>query len=149
MDRYDAAIQYLKENPRMIYPAWGYPRSSRGGSLFLFCAKNNIPAGLDIGCLTMVKDGDEVAEDEELTRRIRNDPRIPDDVHGVTVENLPVFAEYQREMDAMWPGRSDFKTADDEYVESECPEPFSSSTSGIKRFISSIAAIKRLFAGRK
>lgn len=50
----------------------------------------------EVGCLTMVKSGTHDAQTKELTEKIRSDDRIPKKPSQLTVEHLPVFAEYRR-----------------------------------------------------
>lgn len=111
-DIYDEAIAYLTSDPDRFQDrvglAWNWSNLERPGSvLFRYCSGNGQPMHHDIlcGCLTQVKNGLNAAT-EELTNLIRADPRIPDDVDNITPESLPVFAEYQRMMDNMFPGRT-------------------------------------------
>lgn len=43
--------------------------------------------------------------DSELTERLRQDRRIPDDPSGITLDRLEAFAEYQRLFDELFPFR--------------------------------------------
>lgn len=94
-DKYDKQIKLLTKHPELIGNSWA---SAEG----LFQGAS--PTGTDInyGCLTMVKSGGLEAYTISLTERIRSDPRIPSSQTEITPELLPVFAEYQREMDEMW-----------------------------------------------
>jgi hypothetical protein len=98
MDQYDEAIKYLTENPKQIKEAWHQPTTRMGGCLFDFFA----PAML---CLTQVKERsighlDWIPEgwSRETFDELLNDDRIPMNVDGITVESLPVFAEWQRRL---------------------------------------------------
>ncbi len=57
--------------------------------------------GLHCGCLTQIHDDPDRygAWTPELTKEIVADDRIPTQP-GITPENLPVFAEWQRKVDA-------------------------------------------------
>ena len=54
-----------------------------------------------IGCLTMIKCGfdDYESQFDDITEMIKNDPNIPRDPVEITLESLPHFAKYQREID--------------------------------------------------
>lgn len=124
-DKYDAAIDYLMENPYAIRSSWAM-NDPRGRELFKFIG----PAGC--GCLTQIKhyatpntNEKLPAATEKLTNEIRADPRIPtiealaqvgenicDILDGTSVaelnlqdeqrklrEWLEVFAEWQRRPD--------------------------------------------------
>lgn len=95
-DAYDEAVDYLSEHPKEIFKAW-YPSAPRHGCLFRYAEADNSHR-LGTGCLTMIRYGGFIAETEELTARIRADERIPDD-DRITPDHLPVFAEWQRELD--------------------------------------------------
>lgn len=99
-DKYDLAIDYLTEHPDEIYDSWNdgivtynnpHPVSS--------CLFGSTGALYACGCLTQVKSGRFPANNDELTRAIRADERIPEDAHYITINNLPVFAEWQRRLD--------------------------------------------------
>jgi hypothetical protein len=109
MDRYDEAIAYLTEHPEDIVEAWDTPLDNPGGALFMGCKR--FP-DLYSCCLTQVASGQADAETYELTKRIREDMRIPrfttaakaaeaswNDLFPIKVEHLPVFAEWHRKMD--------------------------------------------------
>ncbi len=98
-DRYDDAIDYLTEHPDEIVDAWGDGRTfpdPRPGPQCLF---NYVAEGC--GCLTQIRDMCANAPTESLTEAIRSDNRIPSDEFDITVDELPVFAEWQRTLDAM------------------------------------------------
>ncbi len=105
MDRYDRDAAYLTDNPEKIKEAWQFPTSKKGGSLFVKAARNidQLTIGDSwCGCLTQIRIGGPigyVAETLELTEAIHADTRLPDDVDAITIEHLPVFAEWQRRLD--------------------------------------------------
>ena len=100
LDKYDAQIQRIitSENPEeVIRFEWGH-----GIGLFDFCTQDRrayTPDGRKVGCLTMVRSGLYHAETPELTAAIRADTRIPSDLRGITVDDLPIFADWQRRLD--------------------------------------------------
>lgn len=102
-DKYDLAIDYLTDNPEEIYSAWGDPYDHQAGCLFYYATRkyspNKVPES--IGCLTQIRQGVLYpdAETEKLTHEIAADERIPDKLGEVTVDDLPVFAEWQRRLD--------------------------------------------------
>ena len=124
-DKYDDAIEYLTALPDMIQAAWEDPQGyeGRGGELFGFVApdwSSNGVAVLDragvkagtCGCLQQIraakmegydgKSGDmKMSFWPRLWDQIANDRRIPYDEHEITVEDLPVFAEWQRTIDIL------------------------------------------------
>ncbi len=51
------------------------------------------------GCLTQVKKDYKEAATINLTKAIRADPRIPREPEYITIDDLPVFAEWQRRID--------------------------------------------------
>ena len=116
MDKYDRAIELLgefkndPENFRLeIRRAWfDAGLSSPTGCLFQFASpscRRLEEIRIDgerhwIGCPTLIHNSTYyVAWTKELTDRIRADSRIPNRPDDITYERLPVFAEYQREMD--------------------------------------------------
>lgn len=113
-DKYDAAIEYLTQNPSEIYEAWNGPVDHVAGCLFQAAGHNGTvgmgetfpqrPDGLECGCLTTIRKNDEyipsVAWTDELTAAIRADDRLPKDPREITVAHLPIFAEWQRRIDA-------------------------------------------------
>lgn len=108
-DKYERAIEYLTEHPEEIYMSWGSApvRGSKAevrgvlNQRCLFAA-----TGPDCGCLTQVRTTDVDfamrAPTLELTEAIRADRRIPSGEEDITVDDLPVFAEWQRKIDAMY-----------------------------------------------
>lgn len=96
MDKYDKAIQHLRENPTVIHMAWMDPSGHPGGALFQFCG----PRRDGCGCLTQIRaDIGYRAVNPTLTRRIREDARLPERHSQITLSSLPVFAEWQRKLD--------------------------------------------------
>lgn len=101
MDKYDKAIEYFQglngefkaERSRI----WGVPHSHPSGCLFEFAHRSLRPTYP--GCLSMIRNGSFEAETDELTREIKVDERIPRTEHLITLESLPVFAEWQRRLD--------------------------------------------------
>lgn len=93
-DIYDEAVEYLTKHPEKIEEAWNYTDARVGGILFEY-------TGPGCGCLTQVKTGSELFKGPtpELEEAIRADPRIPLGVDSITVESLPVFAEWRRRLD--------------------------------------------------
>lgn len=103
-DKYDLAIEFLTSQPDRIRSAWGNPSTQFGGCLFAFLDPGgtgnefNQTGDSICGCVTAVRCG-RVAYTEELTQEIRNDQRVP--TGEIKVEDLPIFAYYQRKMDAI------------------------------------------------
>lgn len=92
-------VKYLTERPDDIQRAWKSPLGNRGGSLFRFVSKSGFMEYNACGCLTQVASGIRDACTPELTEAIRADSRIPHDPNLITVDNLHVFAEWQRRID--------------------------------------------------
>ena len=100
-DKYDFAIEYLTEHPNEIYDSWNCLQDESS------CLFDKLGKSVTSGCLTQIKSSSSYeSESLELERKIRNDPRIPINGYGITVENLHVFAEYQRLADKMLPSRN-------------------------------------------
>lgn len=105
-DEYDDAIAYLTANPSDIMNAWHNPSDVEGGCLFRYTSGERSgtywggtrPA---CGCLTQVASGAFPSPNVQLTLEIRKDSRIPHMPEDITVDDLPVFAEWQRKLDAM------------------------------------------------
>jgi len=102
-DKYDKAVEYLTENPGEIVDVWGGVIRGDATCLFSFVSPDGSVArepvnGELVGCLTMIKGGRYPAYTEKLTAEIRADDRIPE-TGMVTVESLPIFAEWQRRID--------------------------------------------------
>lgn len=110
-DKYDEAIAYLTKHPDAIQDAWqAGDVHEEAGCLFVAVAPehqlygHSVPftSGGDCGCLTTIRCGDSrfaLAWTKELTEAIRADERIPKDPDDITVEHLPIFAEWQRRID--------------------------------------------------
>lgn len=106
MDKYDEAIEYLTKNPKEIFNAWMEPDKHVAGCLFVFAAPEGEYGDGTAGCLTMIRKkesdfviGSDGKIDEDLTRQIRGDERLPDCSGNIEVDDLPVFAEWQRRLD--------------------------------------------------
>jgi len=100
-DKYDRAINYLKSHPDEIYDAWD-DSLHKAHSPFAHCTPSghmDFVAHGRCGCLTEIRGGTKVGWTPELTDEIRNDGRIPSSPQGITVDDLPVFAEWQRRLD--------------------------------------------------
>lgn len=98
-DKYDEAIEYLNEHPDEIKFAWDLEWNGKihpAACLFMYAGPD-----CSCGCLTQIRGSTcgYRAVTPELTNRIRNDERLPDKLSLVTLEHLPLFAEYQREVD--------------------------------------------------
>lgn len=102
-DQYDRAIAILTKRVSAgdkdpILMAWGNPWTNAAGCLFAFAGR--YPLGPGCGCLTQVRARHALAATPELTAAIRADRRLPRDPGKITLEHLPVFAEWQRKLDA-------------------------------------------------
>jgi len=103
-DRYDHAVAYLTAAPHEICEAWSHPGTWAGrvahpaGCLFRPAAETH-KCDPSVGCLTQIADGHRLAETSEITTMIRADTRIPLSPESITVDDLPVFAEWQRRLD--------------------------------------------------
>ena len=104
MDKYDKAIEFLTDHPEKIPIAWSDPIQYEGGCLFQFAT----PTGKynarlrDAGCLTQIHGSPKVMAGDlnpVLVEQIVADQRIPSKSEDITVESLPVFAEWQRRLD--------------------------------------------------
>ena len=116
MDKYDEQINQIMSSDigQRIGIDW-----IRGYGLFSYCTPNRSkycnPIEGDFGCLTLIKSQmgySDLSYDPKLGIEIQCDPRIHSSYGELTVdvvENgktaLEPYAEYQRKMDAMWPGR--------------------------------------------
>lgn len=100
-DKYDEAVEYLTKNPRKILGIWTQTSSHSSGCLFKLVCKDIYPQR-DIGCLVSIRRAagfGKDAETPELKAAILADERIPKQPENITVETLPFFAEWQREID--------------------------------------------------
>ena len=103
-DKYDEAIEYLNANPDDIRIAWGAPMFHPAGCLFEYASPSG-ETDVGVGCLTMIKGNSRFSVykvdgiHKELTEAIRADDRIPDLSCDITLNDLPVFAEWQRRLD--------------------------------------------------
>lgn len=100
MDKYDQAIAYLHEHPEEIEDAWHL--GSHPAECLFVPTDGKLFADSQCGCLTQIA-GDAYdyfsAPTLELTAEIRADHRIPHDVKDIRLEDLPVFAEWQRRLE--------------------------------------------------
>lgn len=103
MDKYDKAIKYLTENPNQIHEAWNcHVQDEKGGQLFKFATMKDEDLDTECGCITQIRSDDyESGFGNLVTEQIRGDSRIPRDEFDIRVEDLPVFAEWQRKFDVM------------------------------------------------
>jgi hypothetical protein len=113
MDIYNEQIEYLTKNPNQIANDW-----STGKGLFKRIGNDKYNEHYMSGCLTMIRNHpfyNNTLNDAlmpvvafinnkpnfELTKEIIEDERIPVSVLRIRSEHLPVFAEWQRKIDAM------------------------------------------------
>lgn len=123
-DKYDLAIAYLTEYPEEIYDAWGDPQGyeGRGGELFGYVGPDwtsatvaydtrGVEAGT-CGCLQQIREAkieghdgksgrNKMAHWPRLWRQIAGDRSLPSDANEITVDDLSVFAEWQRKIDIL------------------------------------------------
>lgn len=107
MDKYDEAIAYLlaqEDFHDAVKTSWSNPLFIKAGCLFQYVTpsgelERDCDGLICSGCLTIVRAGIRRACTPELTDRIRADNRLPDSPDKITKESLPVFAEWQRELD--------------------------------------------------
>jgi len=121
-DKYDHAIDYLTDNPEDIHDAWSDPSGweGKGGELFGFVGpdwKSNSNPGLHerittgtCGCLQQIRQSFKHGGDgtsgtmamshwPRLWQKIADDRSLPSDADDIGIEDLPVFAMWQREID--------------------------------------------------
>lgn len=105
-DKYDEAIAVLTADPRPenITGAWSCPWLHEAGCLFKMVSDR-------CGCLTQVRNTPyEYNQNIDpklnaIIEEIAADERIPKISHEITIESLPVFAEWQRRLDREFPNR--------------------------------------------
>lgn len=103
---YESQIKKLTEDPSLIYDEW---MGAKGifklmGSWLEFY----------VGCPTMIRTNDENKEcgfqyyafiggfpHHEFTEQLSKDTRLPKDSLDITVEHLPIFAEWQEKYDEL------------------------------------------------
>lgn len=90
-DIYDAEIARLSANPDDIYDSW-----VAGKPLFAVLPGTCV-------CLTILRNCSWSPKDKIQTA-IKSDERIPKHVQDIKVSDLPVFAEWQRRLDATLTG---------------------------------------------
>ena len=100
-DKYDLAVEYLRQHPEKIEDVWLEPHDHMAGCLFQFAQKDPYETIKEAGCLTMIRlySCHKVPSRSDLTEEIKADTRIPTYVGEITSDNLPVFAEWQRRLD--------------------------------------------------
>jgi len=104
MDKYDEAIEFLKAHPSEIHEAWSEIEDDPphpAHCLFQAATKDGrVDSIASFGCLTQIRGmGSWDAATPELTEAIRADDRIPGNPLSISVDHLPVFAEWQRRID--------------------------------------------------
>lgn len=107
-DKYSEAVAYLTEHPEEISDTWFHASTHRHGCLFAFCTPSGERVarqdGKHCGCLTMIRGkwwGDGNAWTDDLTAAILADERIPAADDDIGVDDLEVFAEWQRKLDVI------------------------------------------------
>lgn len=88
-DKYDEAIEHLTLHPSQIPSAWIDPSHHFAGCLFTFVGS---------ACLTMIRNRPDKWTGVPWHDEIVADERIPSNSSAITVEDLPVFAEWQRKI---------------------------------------------------
>lgn len=109
MDNYDKAIEYLKSNPAQILDIWDDPKSHFSGILFQAVTPDGTGQvnSYDEFCGDICEIHSNLASawTDELLEEIIKDFRIPEIFAShnykpkITVELLPLFAEWQRKID--------------------------------------------------
>ena len=109
MDIYVKAIQYLTENSHEMIDIWDDPKSHFSGVLFRSVTPSGLheytAEGLLCGDLCEIRSFESHAWTNELEEEINKDPRIPklwannDYIPKLTINHLPIFAEWQRKID--------------------------------------------------
>lgn len=92
---YDAQIARLTESPREIPNEW-----TKAEGLFAYIGERT---DIDSGCLTMIRNSEgkrykaiiKGEVDEELTKEIVKDERIPNRAYHIRLSDLPIFKEWQ------------------------------------------------------
>lgn len=95
-DIYDQEIAILKAHPERIYDHWNYETP-------LFAVLGDYD-DYHHGCLTQIKSRphDYQSKNNIFDKQIAKDDKIPDDGHEITVDDLEVFANYQRAADKIY-----------------------------------------------
>jgi hypothetical protein len=109
MDSYDKAIEYLKNNPSQIIDVWDDPKSHFSGVLFQSVTPDGMGQtnsyGEFCGDICEVHSNLASAWTDELAEELLEDFRIPeifashDYKPRISIELLPLFAEWQRKID--------------------------------------------------
>ena len=100
-DRYDYAVTRARRallagmEPKTLWSFGDSPYDDDANGANLFAA-----TGPDCGCLTQVRNWSaNFAPSCEITQAIRADERIPKNPSDITVDDLHVFAAWQRKLD--------------------------------------------------
>lgn len=102
-DTYDTEIAWLQANPEKIYECWSNPNQPPYSypadrcNLFKFVMPDGQTG--DCGCLTQISRGNRQGWTREITNMIRADGTIPKWAEDINVNNLHIFAEWQRKVD--------------------------------------------------
>lgn len=114
MDKYDEEIKELtqlcKESGDFcpIEDRWADPLCTELFKRVASTKELTHIGGRMVGCLTQIKGfpcayiaAPNNEYDFRLTKEIQEDERIPTTVWGITLEHLPIFAEWQRKIDSL------------------------------------------------
>lgn len=107
MDKYDEEIEFLTKRPHFIVDHWANARP-----LFRIIGNTSVNSGCPTmirkcGMATILHSGNKLSAfikgklNEEITKGIMMDERLPGDPYGIEVKHLPVFAEWQRKVDEL------------------------------------------------
>src|SRR5512146_502339 len=101
MDAYDEMVAYLTERPGEIVTAWRVWLEHPCAPLFepVVHPESPFERAKNCGCLTEIRSGLR-AQTDDLTAAIRADIRIPLSPKEITPDHLPIFAGWQRRIDA-------------------------------------------------
>ena len=97
MDIYSEDVEYLKKNPAKIKEHWNM------WSPLFRTADGKDTYGSSIGCLTQIKLYSRTTGFPEFDAKLNADNNIPMESEDITVDQLESFAEYQRELDKLFP----------------------------------------------
>jgi hypothetical protein len=118
LDIYDRAIKAITKLPKKEQAVEIHKQWTSGSALFKFVGgtvefiEGTNGETLQSGCLTMIRNCEDGSYyqyvaiinekfDKALTKEIKEDERIPKRSELITVEDLPVFAEWQRRIDTL------------------------------------------------
>ena len=101
-DKYDEQIDRLMALSEEEFV--GLKDAQWGNSVGLFSMCCPYPYQCKYGCPTQIRGNSSIAGTEELTEKIRNDKRIPDNPDDIKQDRkmLGAFAEIQRECDKLF-----------------------------------------------